>query len=175
MGWIMWDNSFLRKRTKEARKVELLEKAVIFQGLSRKELYEVEKVTYDRSYQPGEYIFRKGNPGDGMYIIMEGGVQIVDERGDKGDEVTLIALSDGDFFGEIALLDESARSASAKCTKPTQVIGFFRGDLIDLLNRRPIVGSKIILSVSRVLGERLRKTNDRVNVLEAKLSEMTND
>ena len=172
MGEFLWANNFLKKKSKEAQKVEIIEKAEIFHGLSKKELFEVEKTTYTRIYHPGEYIFRKSNPGDGMYIIMDGSVQIVDERSDGNEEITLVTLNNGDFFGEISLLDESPRSASAKCNKKTEAMSFFRADLLDILNRRPMIGSKIILNLARVLGERLRATNNRLNELESKLNEI---
>ena len=175
MGEILWANNFFKKKSKEAQKVELLEKAAIFHNLSKKELFEVEKTTYTRIYEPGEYIFRKSNPGDGMYIIVEGSVQIVDERLDDNKEIPLVTLLNGDFFGELSLLDETPRSASAKCNKRTEAISFFRADLLDILNRKPLIGSKIILNVARVLGERLRATNVRLNELESKLNENDNE
>ncbi len=175
MGDILWTTSFLKRKSKEARKVEVLEKAEIFHGLSKKELFEVEKATYTRVYEAGEYIFRKDNPGDGMYIIMEGTVQIVDTRLGSEEEVLLVALQNGDFFGELSLLDESPRSASAKCSRRTEAISFFRADLMDILNRRPIIGSKIIMNVARVLAERLRATNLRLNELESKIEQVDNE
>ena len=72
----------------------------------------------------------------------------------------------GDFFGELALLDEEPRSASAICTVHSRLIGFFRTDLLTLINRYPELGNKILLNLSRVLGERLRETNK--NIIKSK-------
>jgi CRP-like cAMP-binding protein len=68
-------------------------------------------------------------------------------------------LCSGDFFGELALLDEEPRSAMAEAQEPSKLIGFFRTDLLTLMHRSPELGNKILINLSRVLGERLRQTN----------------
>jgi len=79
-------------------------------------------------------------------------------------------LTDGDFFGELALLDDSPRSASAQCTKDTDVIVLFRQDLFNLIDRSPVLGTKILLEMSKLIGERLKETNrvllERLEILE---------
>ena len=93
-----------------------------------------------------------------MYVILDGSVEIKDP-----DSGTIFAsLNEGDFFGELALLDEEPRSASAHATQPARLIGFFRTDLLTLIQRSPELGNKILLNLSRVLGERLRKTNEEL-------------
>ena len=93
-----------------------------------------------------------------MYVILDGSVEIKDP-----DSGTIFAsLNPGDFFGELALLDEEPRSASAHSTQPARLIGFFRTDLLTLIQRSPELGNKILLNLSRVLGERLRKTNEEL-------------
>jgi len=69
-------------------------------------------------------------------------------------------LAEGDFFGEMALLDESPRSAAAIAMETSQIIGFYRPDLMNLLKTKPALGSKILLSLSEVLVTRLRATNE---------------
>lgn len=175
MNSFLWSNVFQKKKSKELIKLEALGNVNIFHGLSRHELMEVEKATYTREYKPGEYIFRKGNPGNGMYIILQGKVMIIDETGIGDEQNILASLESGNFLGELSLLDEAPRSASAYCSEVTEAISFFRGDLLDILNRKPLLGSKIILNVARVLGERLRATNQRVIDLEKHLQSVEND
>ena len=91
-------------------------------------------------------------------IPHEGEVVIVQEGKDGGRQV-LAELTKGDFFGELALLDEEPRSATAKAIESSNLIGFFRTDLLVLIKRYPDLGNKILLNLSRVLGERLRQTN----------------
>ena len=93
-----------------------------------------------------------------MYVILEGEIEIKDPKSGN----LFANLSSGDFFGELALLDEEPRSASALCNKPTRLIGFFRTDLLTLIQRYPELGNKILLNLARVLGERLRQTNRNI-------------
>ena len=81
---------------------------------------------------------------------------------DRDSSTTFASLKSGDFFGELALLDEEPRSASAVSTQPSTLIGFFRTDLLTLMKRSPELGNKILLNLSRVLGERLRRTNQEL-------------
>ena len=112
-----------------------------------------------RRFRPGEEVFREGEPGVGMYIIRSGGVDIF-QRGEDGSEQHLAHLETGDFFGELALLDEAPRSATARATESTELWGIFRPDLMDLIQRDPRLGLKIVLPLARLVGERLRRTNE---------------
>ena len=105
-----------------------------------------------------EHVFKKLAPAEGMYVIMNGAVEI----NDPDSDITFASLESGDFFGELALLDEEPRSAYALSTQPSTLIGFFRTDLLTLMKRSPELGNKILLNLSRVLGERLRRTNQEL-------------
>jgi len=134
----------------------------MFENLTSSELKEVARLTHEREYKKDEHVFKKLAPAEGMYFIIKGDVEIKDPDSD-----TVFAnLSDGDFFGELALLDEEPRSASAVAKSPSKLVGFFRTDLLTLMSRDPKLGNKIMMDLSRVLGERLRKTNEEL----AKLS-----
>jgi CRP-like cAMP-binding protein len=136
-----------------------LKQVPIFSELSPKELAEVEKIVHRRKYKKGEAVIRMGDPGLGMYIIHKGAVDIVEENKEEGKKF-LAHLADGAFFGDLALLDESPRSATAIASDESQIIGFFRPDFLDLLNRKPKLGIKVLLALARVVGERLRRTNE---------------
>ena len=138
--------------------IKVLENVPIFEHLTEKELSEVLRLTHERTYKKDEHVFKKLAPAEGMYVILDGGVLITDS-----DSETIFAkLESGDFFGELALLDEEPRSASAISTMPSRLIGFFRTDLLTLMKRSPELGNKILLNLSRVLGERLRRTNQEL-------------
>lgn len=158
---------------------KVLKEVPIFSDLSKKELREVEKIMYCRFYKKKEPIFRIGDPGLGMYVILKGTVEIVEEIGqslpsgqqmgeDKKSRLAL--LKDGAFLGELALLDELPRSASAIAMEDCEILGFFRPDLMDLIKRKPKLGNKILLSLAKLIGERLRQTNKRVSELEKNTS-----
>jgi CRP-like cAMP-binding protein len=71
----------------------------------------------------------------------------------------LAELEAGDFFGEMALLGDTSRSASAVARDRSELIGFFHPDLVEIINIHPEVGAKISLGLAKTLSERLRYTN----------------
>ncbi len=163
----IWENIFKRRHAVSESVLQNLKNVPIFADLTEKELLEVEKIVHRRKYKKGEPVFRMGDPGLGMYIIVEGSVDIVEEY--ENEESKLLAtLEDGAFFGDLALLDEAPRSASAIAKVDCDIIGFFRPDLMDLLYRKPQLGIKILFALARVVGERLRRTNELLSELQRK-------
>lgn len=165
----LWGNIF--SRTDEESIYSLLRSLPLFDGLSRRQLSAVESILHRREYDPGEVLFHQGNPGVGMYIIQEGAVDILYEPTDD----ILAELTDGDFFGELALLNETPRSATAIARADSVLYGLFRPDLLDLLERDPSLGVQILLRMGRVLSERLIHTNEQVRQLREQLTEVRSD
>ena len=138
--------------------IAILEKTPIFTGLSLLELKKIELITHERSYIADEVVFHEKEPGAGMYIIKSGSVKLTKKSG--GKQIKVITLKDGEFFGELALLDESPRSATATATVKTEVLGFYRPDFLSLLSREPKLGSKVLLKLAQILAARLRSTTE---------------
>ena len=138
--------------------LKVLSEIPIFKNLSSKELKGIANLVHERTYKKDEPVFKKLAPAEGMYVIIEGKVEISDP--DSG--ITFVTLGSGDFFGELALLDEEPRSAMAVAIEPSKLVGFFRTDLLTLMNRDPKIGNKILFDLSCVLGERLRRTNQEL-------------
>jgi CRP-like cAMP-binding protein len=159
----LWGNIFRNKgvRTEQDRVVELLQRIPLFEGLSPRELANIERILHRRTYQAEENIFRQGEPGMGMYIIEEGRVAITAEPSGN----LLAELTEGEFFGELALLDDSPRSASARAATECKALGFFQPDLFGLLERNPKLGIKIVLQLARMVGERLKRTNEQLEAV----------
>jgi len=145
-----WSNIFSRSDTRDST-VDLIAAVPVFSELNARELKAVERILYHRTYLPGEVIFRQGDPGVGMYIVAEGEVEI---RTEPDDEL-LTSLSVGSFFGEVSLLNEVPRSATALAHTPCVLWGFFRPELLDLIERKPRLGVKILLPLARITGRRL--------------------
>ncbi|MCH7762442.1 MAG: cyclic nucleotide-binding domain-containing protein [Candidatus Marinimicrobia bacterium] len=154
----LWSNLFHNWNSQESEKVLALKEVPVFASLSDKELDEIEKLTHERKYQSGEDVFKQFAPAEGMFIIISGSVEIYIEN--DGSKNILAELSDRDFFGEIALLDDKPRSAGAIATTPSILLGFFKPDLLSLMERNPSLSSKILTNLGTVLAERLRKTNE---------------
>jgi CRP-like cAMP-binding protein len=74
----------------------------------------------------------------------------------------LAELEPGDFFGEMALLGDSARSATAVAREQSELIGFFHPDLLEIINLHPVMAAKVTFGLARTLSERLRYTNTQL-------------
>lgn len=169
----LWYN-FFRKKSEENSSLEsLLSRVPIFSQLTERELRRLAGIVHRREYSANEFVFSQGDPGLGMYVVEDGQIEItMTESG--GESKTLTILKPGDFFGELSLLDESPRSASAVAKVYSRIIGFFRPDLIDLLNRSPKSGTKILFKLGEVIGTRLRITNEQLGKASAELEAIHN-
>ncbi len=166
----IWDNLFLQKSENRGLR-ESLKKNILFQDLQFQELKLVQKIINVRHYRPGEIIFKQGEVGVGMYIILSGVVNIYVEelQAQTSAPVTtlVIQLKEGDFCGELALVEnEGRRSASASAQEESVLIGFFKPDLIEIIERSPSAGVKILMRLGEVLGARLRQTTARITELK---------
>ena len=171
MSSLLWKNLF-RPKSDESDVTSHLKKNVLFQDLSPRDIKFVGDIIHLRTYQDGERIFRQGELGAGMYIVVSGAVEISaanppDEPGPQPDEISITQLETGDFFGEVALVEENGRrSATAVAIGNTTLIGFFKPDLFDIMARNPRAGLKITLRLGQVLGQRLKRTTLRLIELE---------
>ena len=137
--------------------------AETFKRVRGVELKKIERFVAIRRYMLNEYIFRQNEPGAGMYIIKTGeiGIQIAIGHNKTKD---LAQLGNSDFFGEMALLDESMRSAAAVAiSDQVEVISFFRGDLLKVIEEYPAIACKILWNIGRVISKRMRKSNELLN------------
>lgn len=161
-----WMNLF-RKDSKEKTVLEALKNTHIFGSLNKRELNLVMQTIHVRNYAPGETVFVQGELGIGMYIILHGKVDVY-ARTSSGEESNLVAqLFEGDFFGELSLVEsQGRRTATAIATTETSLIGFFKPDLIEILERQPQTGSKIVLRLAEVLGRRLKETSLKLTELK---------
>ncbi|HEY4644559.1 MAG TPA: cyclic nucleotide-binding domain-containing protein [Bacteroidota bacterium] len=160
-----------RKASAEHQLIQILAQVPVFSMLNRRELRNVALIVHRREYRAGEHVFYQNDPGLGMYVIEKGEVliKIIDENKNEKELVTLKA---GDFFGELALLDESPRSAFAIAKTDCDLIGFFRPDLFELIEKNTNAGIKIVLKLAEFIGERLRATSREVSRLEAEVERL---
>jgi CRP/FNR family transcriptional regulator, cyclic AMP receptor protein len=156
---------------KTSPRMERLHTLSLFVNLTRAELQIVDGLLHERNYLAGEVIFDEGEEGQAIYIIAAGEVQICRQedtdagaheqgasypRRRQGDTGVVAQLGPGTFFGELALLDNSPRSAQARATSPCQLIVFFRDDFVGLLDTHARIASKISRELACHLGTRLR-------------------
>jgi CRP/FNR family cyclic AMP-dependent transcriptional regulator len=170
-GNAIWKNIFSERVVREGSLEQILSKVPAFSGLSARELKEVAAIVHRREYRAGEPVFAQGDPGLGMYIIQEGEVSISISGKEDGDR-ELAVLNDGDFFGELALIDESPRSANARCKTDCILIGFFRPDLFELIEKKNQLGIKIIFKLAEIVSQRLRTTDKELSNARNQLEQL---
>jgi CRP-like cAMP-binding protein len=167
----LWRNLFSQRVIREGTIEEVLSKVPAFANLAPRELKEVAAIVHKREYRSGEPVFYQGDPGLGMYIVKDGEVSIV-IQGKDGNERELALFGDGDFFGELALLDESPRSANAICKTECTLIGFFRPDLFELIDKNTTLGIKIVLKLAEIVAQRLRHTDKELSKVKSQLERL---
>ncbi len=153
-------NVILQKiRGKEGDILPVLRTIPIFEGLGFNDLKKIELIVHQRTFMPEETIFYERQPGAGMYIIKKGLIKLTKTVNEE--RVKIGELRDGEFFGEMSLLDEYPRSAEATAVEKTEALGIFRPDLFSLIENNPKLGFKILLRLSKRLASRLRETTER--------------
>src|SRR3954470_2750455 len=112
------------------------------------------KKGYAVEYKAGEHIFREGDLGTEMYIINEGKVEILNQVGDE--EQVLAVLEKGDFFGEMSVLEDLPRAASARAATNVRLLQINGSTFDQLLRSNP----EIAVRMMRKLARRLRETDE---------------
>ena len=157
----LWTDLFRRGKSNQQNMACILRENILFHTLARQEIAYLTSIVYERIYQPNEVIFHQNDRGLGMYMIAAGQVSIKSET--PQGEVQITRLSEGSFFGEMALVDpDNVRTASAEALERTVLVGFFISDLQEILDRKPVMGVKILLQLAHTLGRRLSETTEKM-------------
>ncbi|MBA4150773.1 MAG: cyclic nucleotide-binding domain-containing protein [Verrucomicrobia bacterium] len=126
-----------------------LESSKLFNTLPEPDLKIVRAVAKQLQFAPGQTIFKEGDPGDGIYVILSGTVQITAIV--EGERRVLSRIGEGDLFGEMAVLDNDPRSATASAEDDVTVIFISRLDLLQLLEKIPQLPACLVREISRRL------------------------
>src|SRR5438477_12821192 len=110
---VVLDPEFNRKR-------KFLQRVSLFQGISRREFGHLFQALVVRAYAPGEILFNEGDIGRALFILESGRIEI-SRKAKNGDTIQVATLNPGDYFGEVSLLDERPRSATAAAMEPVRV------------------------------------------------------
>lgn len=144
--------------------ISQLSQVELFSGLKPQGLKLIAEVTSEETFSSGTKIFSHGEVGDKLYVIVEGKVRISREVAGMGEEA-LAVLGAGQAFGEMALLDESPRSADARAHERCQVLSISKARFDDLLFMHKDLAYEVLWSVVRMLVRRLRETTDKLTFL----------
>jgi CRP/FNR family transcriptional regulator, cyclic AMP receptor protein len=137
--------------------VELLAHVPLFSELSRQELERISRVSVARTFPAGVRVFHEGDHSDACYLVRTGDLRVTREHPD-GRAIALATLGAGDIFGELAMLDGEARSASVETLTDCELLALPAADVRRLLADHPGISVKLIAALTK----RLRETNERV-------------
>jgi CRP/FNR family transcriptional regulator, cyclic AMP receptor protein len=132
----------------------------LFADLDERELASIAAVAKTRRYAKDDVIFHADESGDIFCLIREGQVKIT-MISPEGKEIILSLLGPGDFFGEMALLDDEPRSATVVATEPLELVTIWRSDFLQILAENFDITKKVLAEISR----RLRSASNRIESL----------
>lgn len=143
---------------------DVLHKILLFRGCTRDELDLLAGLFQERQVKPGMTIFTEKMPAEALYIIKSGQVRITTMAG-EGEEVGLLLLGQNDFFGEIALIQESSRAVTARAETAAEILILTRKDFQALIDLDPRVAAKVTLSIARLMAMRVKAYGNRLRDL----------
>jgi len=155
---------FFRRLFKDpdfTKRAAFLRAVPLFQDLGMRDIGYLIQSLFTKSYAEGEALFKEGDIGRALFIVEQGSVDLVKNAGEGRTQLLATARS-GDFFGEMALIEEQPRSAAAIASTDTVVYLLYRTRLFGLMKARPRVGVTILNQLVKLLSARLRSTSERL-------------
>ena len=139
---------------------DILKKVPLFSQLAPSDLERVSEISRERAYPRNSVILFEDDPGDALYVVAQGQVKVV-LIGEDGREVILSVMGEGEFFGEMALVDDEPRSAHVIAMEDSTLLVLRREDFQGILKQTP----GIALALLRELSRRLRRVDEKVGSL----------
>jgi len=146
--------------------VDKLKLMPIFKNLSDEYLEQMARILHAETYQQGEMIFNEGTTGNALYIVGSGRIEIR-KTTDVGKSAfkTLAIFEKNDCFGEMSLLEDKPRSASAYAGETSEILTLKRDDFLKLLQSKPRIAVDQLLGLLCILSDRLRQTSIELTTL----------
>lgn len=138
----------------------------LFFGLSEQQLEKIAGIAEVRQYQAGDEVFHEGAPGNAIYIVLSGEIDIYKER-EQGHKVNLSSLTAGSILGEMTLVHRESRSATAVAARDSTVIVLEQMRLIGVFDSDREILLVMVLNIARILAKRLRSASNAYSILYA--------
>jgi CRP-like cAMP-binding protein len=138
--------------------VALLRESTLFAGIDAAAAEQLAQRLVRKRYRRGQPLFHQGDPGDGVYLVVDGSVAVVMSNED-GDRMVLATVHPPDVIGEIALLDGGVRSAGAEAVEETTVLMLSRATFLDLIREHPPLVDQLL----RALGGLVRRLSEQAS------------
>ena len=143
LGWV--------RDPEHVRRVTVLARAPVFAGLPRRLLGRLASRLFEKAYGAGEFVFREGDPARGLFIVVDGEVEVFREGGER-----LALFGPGTSFGEMGLLDDLPRSASARATGPVHLLILYRTHFDGLVEGDRSIALVVLHNLLRMLAGYVR-------------------
>ena len=141
--------------------IELLKKNLLFKGCTAEDFELLSGLIKERQVKPNTTLFSEKMPAEALYIVKSGKIKISVMEG-EGEEIGLLELGPGDFFGEVALIQESSRAVTARAESAVELVMLTRKEFLALLDLDPRVAAKISLAIARLLAMRVKAYSGRL-------------
>ena len=144
--------------------VEILRKIQLFGKLNNQELIKLSRICQKVNYQAGNIIFHAGDPGDALYIIWEGMVEVLKPGTEDEPEEMVSELGPQEIFGEMALFENLPRSAAIRAKNDTHLLRVPSEYFDKLLKEDNVIALKVYQAINLILCHRLRDTTERLAI-----------
>lgn len=138
-------------------RAQVMEELFLFRDLPFHARLRVSRICEELFFTPGQNLVQEGDPGDAMYVIVQGSVDVSHQG------VRLVSLTAGQHFGELGLLEESVRSATVQGATYGSAIVIRRAQLLEFSKRESDLGNQLLWRLLSALGDRLRAMNSRLS------------
>jgi CRP/FNR family transcriptional regulator len=138
---------------------EKLKSISLFKELTDTELDVISKRIFEKVYKKGSTLFVEGMPGEVLYIVTEGSVEIYKRTKDK--DVLITTVMPGDIVGEMSLIDAGPRSASGRTGADSKLVVVTKKSFNEMLDSDPGIAAKILMALLKIINKRLRITDKK--------------
>lgn len=143
-------------------RVLFLKTSPLFLDLHTEEIALLSELCQPISFSEGEFVFRQDDPGDCLYIVQQGEVEIAHEDGSSRPPNIITRLGRGEFFGEMSMLEKSTRSATVRTVLPSDLLTLTTEDFYSFAKIFRNGFTVVIINIARILSQRLRHTTGRL-------------
>ena len=149
--WLAWAAD-----PEQLRRAPFLARSPLFAGLPHRLLARLATRFFEKAYRPGDIVFEEGDSGRALFVVVEGAVEIIRARAEGA--YVLSTLGPGDAFGELALIDDFPRSASARVATPGRLLILYKSDFDALMEGNSRIALVVMRNLSRLLAIYARRS-----------------
>ena len=138
-----------------------LHSLTIFRELDKNELEIVHKYVFEQSVKKDSILFAEGMPGELLYVIISGCVEIIKETKNNG-KMVLATIGANDIVGEMSLIDSEPRSATGRTSEDSVLLVINKQSFHEILKSDPRIAAKVLMGLLKIISKRLRVTDKKI-------------